>query len=86
MKQHAFERDRSVPGEGTAATSKLWLLLSHPENHAGVTLDAASALRIATWMDTYSQRSGHYSEAQEIEIAAFRRECAPLLRKEENSH
>ena len=86
LKQHAFERDRSVPGEGTAATSKLWLLLSHPENHAGVTLDAASALRIATWMDTYAQRSGHYSEAQEIEIAAFRRECAPLLRKEENSH
>jgi len=36
-------------------------------------------------MDTYAQRSGHYSEAQEQQITAFRRDCAPLLR-EKNQH
>ena len=29
--------------------------------------------------DTYAQRTGHFSEAQETQLAAFRRECAALL-------
>jgi hypothetical protein len=30
-------------------------------------------------MDTYAQRVGHYNPEQEAKLAAFRRECAPLL-------
>jgi len=81
LKKHAFERDISVPGEGTAANSKLWKLLGHPDHHAGVALDADSVNRLLTWMDTYAQRSGHYSAEQEAQITAFRRDCAPLLRE-----
>jgi hypothetical protein len=79
LRKHAFERDRSLPGEGTAASSKLWKLLSAPTGHAGVKLDADGASRLLTWLDTYAQRSGHYSAEQEEKLAAFRRECAPLL-------
>jgi len=82
LKKHAFERDASVPGDGTAANSKLWKLLSQPEGHAGVALDADSTACLLTWMDTYAQRSGHYSAEQEVQITAFRRTCAPLLREE----
>ena len=81
LKKHAFERDVSLPGDGTAANSKLWQLLARPDHHAGVTLDAESIQRLLTWMDTYAQRSGHYSAEQEAQITAFRRDCAPLLRE-----
>ena len=81
LKKHAFERDISVPGEGTAANSKLWQLLAPPAHHAGVALDADSISRLLTWMDTYAQHSGHYSAEQEAQITAFRRACAPLLRE-----
>ncbi len=79
LKKRAFERDVSVPGEGTAANSQLWKLLSHPDQHAGVAPDADTLCRLLTWMDTYAQRSGHYSAQQEAQIAAFRRDCAALL-------
>jgi len=79
LKKHAFERDRSLPGEGTAANSKLWKLLTQFGGHEGVELDANSTDRLVTWMDTYAQRTGHFSEEQEAKLAAFRRECAPLL-------
>jgi hypothetical protein len=82
LKQHAFERDRSYPGQGTAANSKLWKLLTTPGGHEGVKLDPDSTGRLLTWLDTYAQRSGHYSEEQEEKLAAFRRECAPLLTKD----
>jgi hypothetical protein len=79
LKKQAFERDRSVPGEGTAARSKLWQLLTQADGHEGVRLDADSANRLVTWLDTYAQRSGHFSAEQEAKLATFRRECAPLL-------
>ena len=79
LKKRAFERDLSVPGEGTAANSQLWKLLTHPDQHAGVSPDADTLCRLLTWMDTYAQRSGHYSAQQEAQITAFRRDCAALL-------
>lgn len=82
LKKHAFERDRSVPGEGTAANSKLWQMLTHADGHAGVRLAADDLNRLATWLDTYAQRAGSYSTEQEAELAAFRRQCAPLLNEE----
>ena len=79
LKKHAFERDRSLPGEGTAASSKLWKLLSAPAGHEGVKLNADSANRLLTWLDTYAQRTGHYSEAQERQLVELRKTCADLL-------
>ena len=79
LKKHAFERDRSLPGAGTAANSRLWQLLTAGQGHEGVQLDAAARERLATWIDTYAQRAGHFSQAQEVELAAFRHTCSPLL-------
>ena len=79
LKNHAFERDRSLPGEGTAANSKLWKLLTQAGGHEGVQLDADSTNRLVTWLDTYAQRAGHFSDEQEAKLAMFRRECASLL-------
>ncbi|MEI7902105.1 MAG: hypothetical protein WCK89_17770, partial [bacterium] len=81
LKKHAFERDQSTPGEGTAVKSKLWNLLAQAGGHAGVQLDGDSTDRLLTWMDTYAQRVGHFSEDQEAKLVAFRRECAPLLKQ-----
>jgi hypothetical protein len=79
LKKHAFERDRSLPGEGTAANSKLWKLLTAPAGHVGVKLNADSAQRLLTWLDTYAQRTGHYSQEQERQLVEFRHTCADLL-------
>lgn len=79
LKKRAFERDRSLPGEGTAAQSRLWQLLAREGGHEGVKLEDDSAERLLTWLDTYAQLLGHFSDEQEAQLAAFRRECAPLL-------
>jgi hypothetical protein len=81
LKKHAFERDRSMPGEGTAANSRLWKLLSQAGGHEGVKFDNDSMNRMVTWLDTYAQRAGHFSDEQEKQLAAFRRECAVLLQE-----
>ncbi len=79
LKQRAFERDRSLPGECTAANSKLWKLLTTPDGHQHRQLDVENRQRLATWMDTYAQQVGHYSEQQERDLARFRINLAPLL-------
>jgi hypothetical protein len=78
LKKLAFERDRSVAGEGTAARSKLWALLVDNGPHAEVRLDKESLDRLTTWMDTYAQRLGHFSDAQERQLAELRRALAGL--------
>lgn len=79
LKRKAFERDRSWPGEGVCATSKLWELLTAPTGHQGVRLDAEARERLALWMDTYAHRQGHFSEQQESELAVLRARLAPWL-------
>jgi hypothetical protein len=79
LKKKAFERDRSVPGECTAATSKLWALVSKDKGHEGVVLDAESRDRLATWMDTYAQQRGSFSEAQEMELRQIRKTWSDLF-------
>ena len=73
LKKLAYERDRSVAGHGVATDSKLWALLVRRAPHKEVTLDRESRDRLATWMDTYAQRVGHFSEAQERQIDELRR-------------
>jgi hypothetical protein len=81
LKKLAFERDQSLVGQGTAANSKLWKLLTQEAGHGEVHLDSESRQRLATWMDTYAHRVGHFSPAQEQELIAFRRQLAPLLQE-----
>jgi len=79
LKKLAFERDRSIPGKGTAANSKLYALLAQPSGHEGVRLDPESLVRLVTWMDTYAQRQGHFSETQERELEKARQTWAALF-------
>ena len=79
LKKQAFERDRSLPNQAVAANSKLWKLLTQPDGHQNVKLDPDSLARLATWMDTYAHRLGSFSEQQERELLAFRRDLGPLL-------
>ncbi|MEI7732609.1 MAG: hypothetical protein WCO56_23760 [Verrucomicrobiota bacterium] len=72
LKQQAFERDRSIVGRGTCANSKLWKLLTQDAGHYQVRLDADARQRLATWMDTYAHRVGHFSDQQERDLAALR--------------
>jgi hypothetical protein len=77
----AMERDRSIPGEGTAANSRLWKLLTAPESHYETRIDRKSLDRFATWMDTYAQWAGHFSPEQERELETFRTLVADLLER-----
>jgi len=79
LKKQAFERDRSVPGQGTAANSRLWQLLNQPGRHREVQLHTEARERLLTWLDTYAQRLGHFSDEQEAKLIEFRRKCAELL-------
>ena len=79
LKKQAFERDRSVAGKGTAANSKLWKLLTEGGGHKEVKLDADARDRLVTWMDTYAQRQGHFSEEQEKQLARLRASLAGLF-------
>jgi mono/diheme cytochrome c family protein len=75
----AYRRGFSVPGDGIAERSALWALLDAPEGHYGAHLDADARERLLTWLDTYAQRLGHFSEAQERELIELRRACGGLL-------
>ncbi|MCX6907568.1 MAG: hypothetical protein NTY01_05940, partial [Verrucomicrobia bacterium] len=75
----AFEKDRSVVGEMPARKSKLMALLRSDKGHAGVRLDADSFNRLATWMDLYAQRQGHFSDQQEKQLRQLREKLAAVL-------
>ena len=74
-----YRKGRSVPGQGAAATS---VLLAHlRRGHQAVKLPPDALECLITWMDTYGQRQGHFSPAQERALIDFRKRCAPLLAK-----
>lgn len=76
---YGYRQGFSKPGEGLAATSPLLALLSKPEGHYQVKLDAQTRERFAVWMDTYAQRLGSFSADQELRLEELRRACADLL-------
>jgi hypothetical protein len=75
----AYAAGRSVPGDGIAQRSVLWAMLQ--AGHHGVELTADDTSRLLTWMDTYAQRQGAFSEDQEARLARLRQGCADLLEK-----
>ncbi len=86
LKKQAFERDRSLAHQGTAANSKLWRHLTEGKGHKDVNLSADDRERLLTWMDTYAQRLGHYSDAQEAELKRFRTAMKDLLAEPNAAH
>jgi hypothetical protein len=77
----AYRRGFSVAGEGIAQRSALLALLDAPQKHYAVNVDADARERLLTWLDTYAQRQGHFSEEQERELLELRRASAGLLRE-----
>lgn len=74
-----YRRGHSLPGDGIAQRSALWTLLTASPGHHDLRLTAEDRERLLTWMDTYAQRLGHFSEEQERELLELRRTSAELL-------
>ena len=68
---------RSVVGGCAASSSALLKLLQ--EGHYDVTLEADDTERLVTWMDTYAQRLGSFSDDQERRLNEFKARVARLL-------
>lgn len=79
LEKLAFERDASVAGQCVAGNSRLLALLTEPQGHAGVQLDADSCERLVTWMDVYAQELGSFSADQERQLYALRERLSPIL-------
>jgi len=79
LKQLAFEKPASLVGESPSMKSKLMALLTQEKGHAGVQLDADSYQRLVTWMDTYAQRQGSFSDAQEAQLREFRQALSEMI-------
>jgi len=75
----AYRRGFSVAGEGIAQKSALLALLDAPQGHHAVQLNADSRERLLTWMDTYAQRLGSFSDEQERDLVELRRASASWL-------
>jgi hypothetical protein len=79
LKNLVFERDSSVVGYCPSRQSKLLTMLTDEKGHEGVRLDSDSFNRLVTWIDTYSQRQGAFSERQEHDLVTFRMQIAAIL-------
>ncbi|MBX3746862.1 MAG: discoidin domain-containing protein [Verrucomicrobiae bacterium] len=66
--REGVSRERRQP----ALLSPLLALLSQPDGHHGVALDTHARNRLVTWLDTYAQRLGSFSDLQEQELIALR--------------
>jgi len=79
LEKLAFEKDRSEVGHGPARDSKLLALLWEDPTHKEIVLGQDSLERLATWMDTYAQRQGHFSPEQESQLISFKERYLHLL-------
>ncbi len=68
----AYREGFSTEGKNPAQCSPLLAKLNAPAGHAGVKLDRDSLDRFVTWLDTYGQRQGSFSEDQEHRLVALR--------------
>jgi hypothetical protein len=77
--REGYARGSSIEGHGLAHSSALLRFLETSEEHRKVLLDPESRERLLTWIDTYAQRQGHFSQRQEEELIEFRRNVSDLL-------
>lgn len=74
-----WSEGRSLSGQGPALSTPLWKLLTAAGGHRQVVLGSEERERLATWMDTYAQRLGSFSVAQEAELEGLKVRWAGLL-------
>ncbi|MFQ5810269.1 MAG: hypothetical protein ACE5JM_11675, partial [Armatimonadota bacterium] len=74
-----YKQGQSVVGGCGAQSSQLLALLEQGEGHHGARLDPDGRARLITWMDTYAQRLGSFSDDQEARLARLRTDVAELL-------
>jgi len=79
LEKLAFEKDRSIIGQCTAAQSKLLEALENGKGHEDLQLNNDDFIRLVTWMDVYAQRLGSFSEHQEEQLRELRLKMTPLL-------
>jgi hypothetical protein len=79
LRKLAFERDRSVIGDTPARQSTLYRLLTAAPGHYDVRLTDEDRRRLVTWMDTYAQNIGSFSDQQETELLELQKTHASLL-------
>jgi len=72
-----YRQSRSIAGAGAARVSPLVALLR--KGHYEVKLAADDWQRLYTWMDTYAQLRGSFSDKQDEELRQLRQKMAPLL-------
>jgi hypothetical protein len=80
LRAHVVTRHRqgrSTAGGCAAARSPLLKLLG--DGHYQVTLDPDDMQRLITWMDTYGQQSGSFSEGQEQRLQRLRQDVRFVL-------
>lgn len=75
--RQCYNEGQSRPGNCEAQQSTLLKMLR--QGHHGVVLDGDDLERLVTWMDTYAQRQGAFSEDQEQRLLQLRREAAALM-------
>ena len=75
-----YRRGRSLPGQGPAHTSALLQFLGRDAAHQRLLANPEDRRRLIVWMDTYAQRQGHFSPAQEEELKALKARWAGIAR------
>jgi hypothetical protein len=84
LRKLAFERDRSYVFDTPARQSRLYAVLTDSEGHYDVQLSEEDRQRLVTWMDTYAQHAGSFSEEQEDELRQLHERHADLLAPKED--
>jgi len=79
LEKLAFEKDVSAVGQCPAQKSKLLAILTDKQGHQGIRLPPESLDRLITWMDTYAQKLGAFSDHQEHQLKNLRKKMAHLL-------
>jgi len=79
----AYREGVSTEGKNPAQHSALLAVLSAPGGHYGVKLTRAELDRFTTWLDTYGQRLGSFSDEQEQSLLKLKQSCAALLQERE---
>lgn len=72
-----YRQGRSTVGASAARANPLWKFLE--AGHYDVTLSRDDRARLITWMDTYGQRQGHFSDRQADELRDLRRRMTAML-------
>lgn len=72
-----YRQGNSPANDGAALTSPLLRLLE--SGHAGVRLDEDDVERLVSWMDTYGQVRGSFSDDQEARLVQLRAQLSDLL-------